>query len=100
MKDYFTFLMEFKGGTYVSQISAPFESVCHKWACTFDASGIPGFGESQRELLVKEFKSEIPTAVKGVFGVWCVSAMIDDGLAIVHFVKTSPQIAEMASNQK
>lgn len=93
----FTFLMDFQGGTYLSQVNAPFETSCNVWASSVEVSEIAGFGELQRDQLIACMNHESPTALENMDGVWCVTALIDNDLVLVHIVKTTPNDQKLTS---
>ena len=81
--------MEFEGGTYISQVKAPSEkTACQNWAENLEVSGIVGFREKSREILIKKIASEDITPVENVQNAWCVSALIRGRSILTTFVKT------------
>jgi len=85
----YTFIMEYAGGTYISQInsSSP-KSACVKWAQGLDVSQVSGLGGKSKESLIEQMKDESPTLIDGVFNTWCASAIIRGELVLVNFVLT------------
>jgi hypothetical protein len=85
----YTFIMEYEGGTYISQVmaSSP-KSACVKWAESLDASGIYRFSETGKSILVEEMKKEFPVAIKGVLNTWFSSALILGKRANINLVQT------------
>lgn len=57
----YTFFLEYKGGTYLSQISAasPQEALM-KWSERLNVNEIKGLGEKTKEQLIKDAKLEVP----------------------------------------
>lgn len=52
---FYTFIMEFRGGTYVSQVeSSSLLKACVKWAKGLEVSEIYGFGQSSKQNLIEE----------------------------------------------
>ena len=49
----------------------------------------------QKRILVENLDSGLPTPLQGITNTWCVSALLDDDLALVHFVKTVSNIDEL-----
>ncbi len=81
--------MDFKGGTYISQVSAPSEkTACRKWAEDLHVSEIVGLGIKGKEILIIEMENEEIVPIKNLKNVWCVSALIRGKLALITFVKT------------
>lgn len=88
---FYTFIMEFDGGTYVSQVNAPSEkSACLKWARTLDLSAIQGLNDRERESLIEQMKDDSPVALTGTVNVWCITALIRGKHALINFVRTEP----------
>lgn len=85
----YTFIMNFKGGTYISQIKAKdeFEAVL-KWGKELDSSQVEGFEEKHREALLERLKDESPVLLTGLTHAWCIGARIGKTFALVNFVKT------------
>ena len=87
----YTFIMEFKGGTYISQVSATSPRLaCVKWAKHLKAEEIFGLGQRGQLALIKEMQEEKPVRIHYTKGVWCVSALIRGQLALVNMVRTAP----------
>jgi hypothetical protein len=85
----YTFIMEYVGGSYVSQVKASSAKVaCVKWAKALDVEKVVGLGQSSKLALVKEMREEIPVAIQNTLGVWCVTALLRGKLALITFVQT------------
>jgi hypothetical protein len=85
----YTFIMEYAGGTYVSQVNAPApESACVKWAQSLDVSEVDGLDLNGKESLVEQMREETPTPLEDLVNVWCKSALVRDELAIINLVRT------------
>ena len=62
----YTFIMEYAGGTYLSQVKASSpKSACVKWAQRLDDSLVKGLGRKGKETLISQMKEELPVAVDG-----------------------------------
>jgi hypothetical protein len=86
---FYTFIMEYKGGIYVSQIEADSnKTALIKWAKQLEVSEIYGFELNNKEELISEMRDEQPVLLDGLTNVWCVSALISDESALIHFVQT------------
>jgi hypothetical protein len=82
--------MEYKGGTYISQIEAlSKEAACVEWAKKLEVSKIYSFGQSSKEKLIAEMKDEEPVALNGLTNVWNVSTLIRGELALINFIQTN-----------
>ena len=86
--DLFTFFLDYKGGTYVSQVRASSPVGALKaWTETLDHTKVKGLGlRGKRNLLEKI--NEPPTQLQGVKNIWCCSALINGELALIHFAQT------------
>ena len=85
----YTFIMEYAGGSYVSQVKASSpKAACVKWAKALDAGKVVGLGQSSKLALIKEIKEEVPVAIQNTLGVWCVTVLVRGKLALITFVQT------------
>ncbi len=85
----YTFIMEYAGGTYVSQVTAPSpKSACVKWAQGLDVSQVSGVGLKSKEILIEEMRAEAPVALDGLSNSWCATARIRGELALINIVQT------------
>ena len=85
----YTFFMEYKGGTYVAQITETFKNAPVRWAEELEVSQVQGFETRDREELISTMQVEEPLPIRGLMNVWCVTALIGAELAIIHFVETA-----------
>jgi hypothetical protein len=84
--------MEFAGGTYVSQVTAPSpKSACVKSAQNLALSQVKGLGVKGKESLIQQMKEDSPIAVDGIVNAWCQSALIRGKLALINLVQTEPR---------
>ena len=85
----FTVVLEFDGGTYVSQFKAASASAAAvKHAAhliSFNAMSTP----SNRKRLADRLSLEQPVAIQGIRNVWCCSASVGRKFALVNIVATS-----------
>jgi hypothetical protein len=85
----YTFIMEYAGGTYISQVKAPSpKSACVKWAQKLGDTEVEGLGPKGRNSLIEQMKEESPVALGGVSNVWCNSALVRGELALINLVRT------------
>ena len=84
----FTVILEFDGGTYISQFQA--RSAQRAAAnCASHLVGIKGMSTpANRKRLARCLLRERPIAIQGVRNVWCCSASIGKKLALVNIVGT------------
>ena len=86
---FYTFIMDYRGGTYVSQINASsIEAACVSWARNLEVSAIYDFGSKSREKLIEQMESESPVLLDGLINAWCASALICKGMALINIVQT------------
>jgi hypothetical protein len=88
----YTFIMEYAGGTYISQVKASFpKSACVKWAQELDHSQVKGLGLKGKESLIEQMREESPVALDGMLNAWCNSALVRGKLALINLVRTEPE---------
>lgn len=85
----FTVILEFDGGTYISQ----FQAVSSDDAAVKHADylvGLTGMSTlSTRRRLANGLLADRPVAIEGVRKVWCCSASVRGKLALVNIVETA-----------
>ena len=87
----YTFIFEYRKGTYISQIMAETISIAiSNWASTIDGSIIPNFTSVDRDALINELKKEenTPVAIKKMSNVWCVFFKIRRSYSLLNIVLT------------
>jgi hypothetical protein len=84
----FTILLEFGGGTYVSQVQAASLKGAKDKYCLSLATQKFGTGKTRRELAEK-LKDDEPTALSDIRNVWCLSVSIGRKLALLNIVSTA-----------
>lgn len=88
----YTFILDFAGGTYISQVNAPSPtSASVKWAKELDISGLKGIGIKNKESLIKQIKEEQPQPLEGILNTWCMTACLRGGLALINIVQTDSE---------
>ncbi len=86
MKKY-TFLVEFRGGTYISQhIEEDIYGALKTWAASLDTSIYP-----QRIIkkLQKEIVGEEPSPITGVENVWCCAFIPYNSFLLLNIIETA-----------
>jgi hypothetical protein len=86
--------MEFKGGTYISQIEEKsLKRACRKWVMTLNEKEINGLGPKGHSVLIQEMKNKdkAPAPLNGARNVWCTSALTIGRLALINIVMTSEE---------
>jgi hypothetical protein len=86
----YTFFLDYRGGTYLSQVSAPSPiKALRVWAERFDPTPVPGLGPKSKEELIRAARLDRPVAIDGVKKTWCSVALLRGQLALIHFVQTA-----------
>lgn len=89
MDNIYTFVMEFRGGTYISQVAeSNVHSALELWGEKLDLSQIKFLGEKGKLELLAELENESPTKMEGVVNVWHFCLRIKAGLLMVNVIKT------------
>lgn len=86
---FYTFIMEYAGGTYISQVKAasPRKAVV-KGAQKLNVSEIYKFGQVSKDKLIEEMKTKEISLLNSLKNVWFVSALIRGELALINLVQT------------
>ena len=83
----FTFILEFRGGTYISQVNTDtIQIALTKWADNLSIDSIQYFGIVSKKELQKLMRKEIPTLIHGMNNVWCISGILKSGFFITTIV--------------
>ena len=86
----FTFIMDFRGGIYVSQVkSKQLTDAIIEWGGNLNLDEIKHLGPAGKAEIVELLKEEEPILLKGLTNVWCLSFSIKQGFAIVNVVRTA-----------
>ena len=90
----YTFFMEFKGGTYISQVKAldSFQAM-ENWAAQLLPDQIEGFSQQKKQALIAAIpeliEDKFVSKINGMEHVWSFSHDFEEGFAMVHFVWTA-----------
>jgi len=89
----YTFFLDYKGGTYISQVRAARKDLAPKvWAIQFDLPSKKQykklFEPKFQEKLIASLDLNIIFAVEGVRNTWTFHAYRLDNLATINFTKT------------
>lgn len=86
----YTFVMEFKGNTYLSQADAANEyEATRAWIRQLDTSQIDKFDEQDKEnITIEDFEDDDPASITGLVNTWCFCPRIKAALTLIHFCKT------------
>lgn len=88
----FTVILDFKGGTYISQVLAqsPAEALA-AWASELKVEEIHGMGYKMKERLIAHANHADLVPLTGLWGVWCTTASLHSGSALINIVRTAMQ---------
>lgn len=91
MAKFYTFIMAFGGGKYISQVHAENEKAAmEEWSKALDVSQIEGMGEKVKTDLVRKIVDEEPIEIKGCEYVWSFLIHAMGKPCDVDFVLTLP----------
>lgn len=84
----FTVILEFDGGTYISQFQASSPDDATVKHADY-LVGLRGMSTTTRKCLADSLSLERPVAIEGVRKVWCCSASVGKKLALATIVATA-----------
>ena len=89
----YTFILDFEGGTYVSQVEAQHpKKATRLWATQLEIQHIPNFTQAMKENLKRSVEHDDATPVEGVSNVWCLAILTShDKPGLVNIVKTDDE---------
>lgn len=86
----YTFVLEFEGGTYVSQVeAASVELAPSAWATAITPGTTQGMPDASLRELCEAIAEQVPVRLDGLQQVWCISPLVRGRMALVHFVLTA-----------
>jgi hypothetical protein len=90
MNSLFTVILEFGGGTHISQVNAqgPSEALTGWIAAQSDADLTSW--KLPRTELTTGFAEISPTVLEGLQSAWCMSASLPQGFVLVNIIETLP----------
>jgi len=85
----FTCILEFRGGTYISQYEARYPGQALKrWATRERQRLVGSWQAGLTERVFGELEVQELMPLKGLTGAWCASATIDDEFALLNVIAT------------
>ena len=85
----FTFVLDFDGGTYISQFRGHDRSeACEKWVEGMDISAIRSVAKITRSELRREVDIREAVGIEGMTNVWCLSFVVKKKLGLLNVVQT------------
>lgn len=91
----YTFIIDYKGGTYISQVNAiNVENACEIWLKNLDYSVMAKFGYKSYKKLCWLWENEEDRLVplKSAIHVWCFSYSIKKSLFLVNIIQTVQKV--------
>lgn len=90
-KDLYTFIVDYRSGTYIKQVSAISEvEAVRIWLTNLDYSVITGFGFNSYHKVCSLWNEEKKmSSLNEIHNVWCLTYTIRDQLFLVTIVKTA-----------
>lgn len=89
----YTFIMDFRGGTYISQIKAKgLTEACEKWLEKLSTKDVKYLGSKTKMELYNELKNEMVTPINGVDNIWIMNFLPFGYYITVHIIKTDSVI--------
>ena len=91
----YTFIADYEGGTYVSQVTAPdASSAVLSWAENLDVKAIPNLGVKARTKMVETLRQDEEdgvghTRLEGLSNVWFFCIGVRRKMMYVNFVQTA-----------
>jgi hypothetical protein len=86
----YSFVLDFDGGTYISQVAAAsFTAAPAIWAKRLKSGAVKGVGGATLNELARQMTEKEPTPLTGLSHVWCTDALLRGKLALINFVETN-----------
>jgi hypothetical protein len=95
MMPLYTFIADYDGGTYISQVTSPDpRTAIFTWAQNFDVEAIPGLGARSKQILLESLREDdedkmLYVALDGLTSAWCYSIIVRGKLMLINFVETN-----------
>ena len=87
----YTFVLEYDGGTYVSQVlAASKDEAPAAWAASLWPGQVRGMRETNLLELRSGITSHSPVPLDGLVNAWCASCLVRGRLALVNVFETAP----------
>jgi hypothetical protein len=84
----YTIILEYRGGTYISQVSADSPSAALlKWPSELEDGLLAELGITRNELS-NILKSGQAVPINGCVSVWCISGSVKNDLALMNIIAT------------
>lgn len=85
----FTFIMELRGGTYISQVkSVGLSDAIVQWGSQLNIDEIKYFSHKTKDELIGKLHEDSPAPIEGIKAVWVICYTLQVGFAMVNIVQT------------
>ncbi len=87
----YTIVMDYRGGTYVSQTEADdVAGAVRAWALALNPKEVADLGHAGKAELIEQLLEggQSPVSLEGVVNVWCTSCSVSDELCLINIVST------------
>ena len=85
----FTFILEYEGGTYISQRRAEnIGTALSLWVKAIVLEDLAAEASSEVAQAFQDLEGNRPVAVADLSNVWCVTSLNDSGLALLNIIQT------------
>ncbi|MGH9425082.1 MAG: hypothetical protein ACRD2L_02070 [Terriglobia bacterium] len=87
----YTLILEYLGGTYISQVEAESpETAATQWARQLDSKrDVEALNTEVVSEFIKELQGQEAVPIEGCRNVWCLDALVRGKLALIHVIATS-----------
>jgi hypothetical protein len=94
----FTVFLDWRGATYVLQLcAADVGDAVKQWSLRLADKGIEGLTSAGVQQLTSSLQEDSPVPVRECVNVWCVSALVQDDLALIHVVATAVPVQRLCT---
>ncbi len=92
----YTFIMDFRGGTYINQLTSHNErQALIQWANKLNINEIQHLGNKTKQSFIKKLPKELdeflPLLIDTTKNIWIFDYQFKTGFAIIHIIKTCKQ---------
>lgn len=85
----FTFIMDYRGGTYISQVNAnSLNKAKEKWVMQIKVTEVKDLGDKTMKQLVEELLEDDSVLIDGLKNIWHNLYLVKGGYITVHIIKT------------
>jgi hypothetical protein len=86
---FYTIVIDFAGGTYISQVRATSPKAAGvKGVKSLDVSQIFGLGEKTKTSLVEQLQEDNPVPLNELTNVWCTTGYVNGKFVLINIVQS------------